>query len=102
MTAIGKCDRKGRPLAGHALDGDAAAEHLAEMLGYRETKPGAAISPAGRHVSLAEGLEQPSLLLFRHPDPSVADDEGDLPVTGLYIELDLPLMGKFAGVAQQI
>jgi len=72
------------------------------MLGDRETKPGAAVSPGGRHVSLAEGLEQPALLLFRHPDPGVADDEGDLAVTGLHFELDLPLMGKFAGVAQQV
>ncbi len=44
-------------LAGLALDGDAAAHQLGQLLGDGKAEPGAAIFARGRGVGLLEGLE---------------------------------------------
>ena len=101
-AAIGQGDRKRRALPGRALDGDSATEHLAEMLGDRETETGAAILPGRRRVGLAEGLEQPALLLLGHADPGIADDKGDFAGGRTDFEPDATVVGELPGIAQQI
>ena len=92
-------DREGRTRPLGALHRDAAAQHLAEMLGDRKTEPGAAIAPSGRGVGLAERLKQPAELFLAHADPGVGDDERQL-ASGLpQFQRDAAVMGELAGIA---
>src|SRR5437660_1618284 len=80
LAAVGECDRKGRALSRSALDGDPAAEHLAEMLRDGEPEPCAAILSRRRQIGLTECLKQPALLLIGHADPGIAADQRDFAV----------------------
>ena len=87
---------------GGPSDGDIAAEHLAKTLGNGESKPGTAILPSRRRVGLAEGLEEPALLLLGHADTGIADDKRDFGADRSHLELDSAFVGEFAGIAQQV
>jgi hypothetical protein len=69
------------------------------MLGDRETKPGAAILPGRRDLGLAEGLEQPALLLFGQAYTGIADDKRDFEARGSDLERDAAFMGKLSGIS---
>src|SRR3989441_5932423 len=89
-----------------ALDRDLSAHHLAEVPRDGQPKPAAAVLARRGSVSLREGLEQLAPLLRRQANAAVADpkDEmsravGPLPRDP---QRDGSLVGKFAGVAEQV
>src|SRR5207248_6614259 len=92
-------DREGRAGIRRALNRDMPAQHLAEVLGDGEPKPGASVAPCGRRVGLAEGLEQTAELLLAHADAGIADDERQLARSDAQFEGNAAVPGELAGIA---
>jgi hypothetical protein len=65
------------PLPGSLDTGDIAAHHAREPAGDGEAELRAAEALRGRGVGLTEPLEQPRLLLRRHADAGVGDQQLD-------------------------
>src|SRR4029453_10867087 len=90
------------PLACH---GHIAAHHARKLAGGGETQTGAAEALPGRDIGLGELLEQFRLLLGSQADAGVGHCNLD-PVASVdessRSQLDLALLGEFAGVAQEI
>ena len=76
---------KSRALADFAVDPDAAAVDLNEMLGDGETKAGAAGFARARGIDAIEALENPRLVGLGNADTGVGDRKNDVGVAGFGI-----------------
>ena len=56
---------------------DPSAHHLGQALADRQAETRSAVLARGRDVSLLKDLEQPTLFIFAHANPGIADFEAD-------------------------
>src|SRR5687768_11430502 len=74
----GQADGRGGAAALFAVEGEGAAVHLDEGLGYGEAEAGAVVATGEGAVDLAERLERVRNLFRRHADAGVADADQEI------------------------
>src|SRR6266404_6943670 len=98
--------RESRTFPGLTLDRDTPIYQLYEPIGNRESQTSSAILSCDRCIRLGKLEKQVLLLLGRDSDSSVADAESNpiaaLDFAWINIHGDRAVIGKLAGVAQQI
>ncbi|CAA9477372.1 MAG: hypothetical protein AVDCRST_MAG38-1774, partial [uncultured Solirubrobacteraceae bacterium] len=105
--AGGEAQRELGALAGRRPHRDVASHEPREAAAQREPEPGAAVLARGGRVHLRERLEEPRLLLGRHPHPGVGDaDRHPLPLRAGRLaaggDRDRALLRELARVRQQV
>src|SRR6185437_7731727 len=96
--------RENRPLARRALQPDAAAQELGELLRQRQAKPGALDAALERVRDLAEFLEDDLVIGFGDADAGILDAEGDRIGAGVVSgpDADLAALGELDRVGDEV
>ncbi len=102
-----KIESKRRPDPFLALDAQLASHRVDEFLRNRQPQPRSAVTAGRGAISLHERHEQPLQFLLVHPDPRIADAEGQARFVIVFLgqrdrEGDMTGVGEFEGVAEQV
>jgi hypothetical protein len=101
----GQAQRESRSFARLARQRHVAAHQAGELARESKAKAGAAITSRGQGIGLSKFLEQLRLLFRRHTNACVCNRKLD-PLASIHYlthpQRDLTLLGKLAGIAQQV